>query len=249
MAEPEAQAAEVTAQAETTSTESAWYGDDNKELVESKGWKSGDDALKSYRELEKTFSGRVKIPGEDATPEERAKFNEKIGVPSDTDGYEISVPEEISSIRDEGIENTMKEVALEAGVPKVAFEKIVGSYYEKIAADMQAGMEQGMTALRDELGDKYEAEVEIAKRFAGNCSEEFRGLVESTGLGNNPIFIKEFISLGKKTMSDSLVRGTADNNDDKGYKPRYSSPDMYATGDDAESVKARAYFTKRGHKY
>jgi hypothetical protein len=143
----------------------------------------------------------------------------------------------------------MKEVALEAGVPKVAFEKIVGSYYEKIAADMQAGMEQGMTALRDELGDKYEAEVEIAKRFAGNCSEEFRGLVESTGLGNNPIFIKEFISLGKKTMSDSLVRGTADNNDDKGYKPRYSSPDMYATGDDAESVKARAYFTKRGHKY
>lgn len=248
MSEQEAQAAEATAQAETTST--TWFSEENKELVESKGWKSGDDALKSYRELEKSFSGRVKIPGEDATPEEIAKFNEKLGVPKDVEGYELNVPEEVSAIRDEGIENTMKAVALESGIPAAAFDKIVGAYYNKVAENMQASLEQGMTALKDELGDKYDAEVGIARRFAENCSEDFRGLLESTGLGNNPTFIKEFIRLGKKTLSDSLIKGTVDNPTDDGYKPKnINSPEMYATMEGPEGEKARKYFTDRGHKY
>jgi hypothetical protein len=100
------------------------------------------------------------------------------------------------------------------------------------------------------LGDKYDEGLAVAQRFAGECSDEFRELMETTGLGNNPIIVKEFMSLGKKTLSDSLIRGEAGNADDKGYVPQYKdSPEMYASGEDEESVKARKYFTDRGHKY
>jgi hypothetical protein len=238
---------EATTETETTST---WYGEENAEVVQSKGWKTGDDAIKSYRELEKMSSGRVKMPTPESSAEEIRAFYQKTGCPENPDGYEISVPEGAEYFQDEATEGVLKEVAHEMGVSKQAFEKIVGAYYEKMAADMAQGREQGEAALKEEYGDKYEAELEIAKRFCSECSEEFQDLLVKSGLGNNPIFIKEFNGLGKKILSDTLIKGEVGNSDEQGYKPQYpNTPEMYASGEGEESVKARAWFTARGHVY
>ena len=136
------------------------------------------------------------------------------------------------------------------GVSKQAFEAIVGKYYDHMATQVAAGAAAGEKTLREELGAGYDEGLAVAQRFAGSCSDEFMQLMDTTGLGNNPIIIKQFIDLGKKTMNDSLIKGQAGNSDDAAYEPQYkTSPEFYAGGEDEDSVKARAYFTNKGHKY
>jgi len=235
---------------EPSTTTEQWYGDEYKEVVAKKGWKAPTDALKSYVELEKTFSGRVKMPTPESSAEEIRQFYQKTGCPENPDGYEIQVPEEVAALRDEAAESELRKVAHEMDVSKQAFEAIVGKYYGQMANQMVQSRVQGETALKEEFGDKYDENVKIAQRFAGNCSEEFRELMEKTGMGNNPIIIKEFINLGKKTMSDSLIKGEQGSSAEEAFVPSHqNSPDMYKHGEDEYSVKARAYFSARGHKY
>jgi len=233
---------------EPTTTSEDWYGE-YKGVVEQKGWKSPADAIKSYTELEKTMGGRLKMPTPESSAEEIRAFYQKTGCPENPDGYEIQVGEEAARFRDEATENELKGVAHQMGVSKQAFEAIVGKYYEHMATQVAAGAAAGEKTLREELGAGYDEGLAVAQRFAGSCSDEFMQLMDSTGLGNNPIIIKQFIDLGKKTMNDSLIKGQAGDGE-PGYKPQYStSPEMYATGEDEESTKARAYFTAKGHKY
>lgn len=234
---------------EQTTQETKWYSDAYKDVVAKKGWKTGDDALKSYTELEKSFGGRVKLPSPESSAEEIRAFYQKTGCPENPDGYELKdLPADIA--RNEDAEKAVRQIAYDFGVSKQAFESIVKGYYEKLATDMQKSREDGERALRQELGDKYDAELNIARSFCKTCSNEFKDLLEKTGLGNNPVFIKEFINKGKQTMGDTLIRGHQEGNKEESYIPQYKdSPEMYKSGEDDESKKARAFFEAKGFKY
>jgi hypothetical protein len=227
----------------------SWYSETNKELVTKKGWKTGDDALKSYTELERSLGSRVKMPSPESSAEEIRAFYQKTGCPENPEGYEIKEVAE-GAVRDEISENELKKIAYQNGVSKQAFESIVKGYYDNQAAQLQQGRIQGEKQLREELGTKYDAELTIGKRFCAECSDEFKNLLETTGLGNSPIIVKEFIRLGKKTMSDTLIKGDTSGDKEGEYVPKFKdSPSMYASGEDEDSKKARAYFESRGHKY
>ncbi len=234
-------------QTETTS----WYSDENKDVVERCGWKGPNDAIQSYRNQEKMSSGMVKMPTPESSAEEIRAFYQKRGCPENPEGYEVAAPEGLEAYRDEGIEGAMKQIAYDQGVSKQAFESIVRGYYEKLNADMVAGKEAGEKTLREKHGDKYDEFVEVANRFFDTCSPEFCELVKLSGLANNPVFVNEFNAKGKQTMADTLIKGSVDGTkEEEGYAPKYKdSPDMYATGEDDESKKARAWFEARGHKY
>lgn len=237
-------------QQETTSTK--WYSDDNAELVERAGWKSADDAIQSWRNIEKTSSGKVKMPTPESSAEEIRAFYQKTGCPENPEGYEVPTVEGAEHFRDEGTENALKQIAYDYGIPKQAFEAIVKGYYDKLAADSRAGLEAGEKVLKEEWKDNYDENLKISQRFCGTCSDEFRELMEKTGLGNNPIVIKEFLEKGKQTMSDTLIKGTGDDGETKeGYKPKYpNSPEQYANMEGEEGEKARAWFEKnKGHTY
>ena len=240
----------LLAEAGNSNETTQWYSDNYKEVVEKKGWKTGDDALKSYTELEKSMGARVKMPTPESSAEEIRAFYQKTGCPENPDGYEIKVSEEIPAfLRNEDIENDLKKIAHAEGISKQGFETIVSKFYERQNEMVQHSRQQGEAKLKEEWSTKYPEELEIAKRFCNECSDEFKQLLEQSGLGNNPLFIKEFNRLGKKTMSDSLIRGSQGDNE-PAYEPKYkSSPAMYATGEDEESKKAREYFKARGFKY
>jgi hypothetical protein len=256
----DAQVPQEAGNTEVTSEQGNWYSDDYKDVVERTGWKDPNDAIKSYRELEQMSSGKVKLPEDDATwakvlesDEEKEKLRDRLGIPkppASTEDYQIALDESLDGIRDIGTEEAMKAIALEQGVPKQAFESMVQSYYQAMAEGMKKSYEDGQTALRDELGDKYDESLKVAQRFIENTSPEFKELLEATGLGNNPVVVKEFMTLGKKTLSDSIIKGTPDKQEDPNWKPAYpDSPDMYAYAEGPDGERARAYFTKRGHKY
>ena len=228
----------------------SWYNEDNKELVTQKGWSSADDALRSYRELEKGYSGRVKMPTPESSAEEIRSFYQRTGCPENPEGYEIKTSEGADQFRNESVEKALSQIAYEQGVSKQAFEAIANRYYEKMTDDLSQSRESGERTLREELGEKYDESIKVAQRFAGGCSPEFMDLMDSTGLGNNAVVVKEFIRLGQATMADELIKGDGAEPKKDEYVPQYKdSPEMYATGEDGESAKAREYFTSRGHKY
>lgn len=228
-------------------TETPWYSDEYKDVVAQKGWDEPNKALKSYVELERSLGTRVKLPSPESSADEIRAFYQKTGCPENPDGYEIQVPENIPV--DDEMLSALRQSAYESGVSKQAFEGIVKTYFDKMSSAMDIGRQQGEEQLRQELGTKYDAEVSIARRFCETRSEEFRKFLDDSGLGNNPIIIKEFIDIGKKTMGDSLIRGSGEEEKTE-YTPHYKdSPEMYKAGEDEESKKARAYFEARGHKY
>jgi hypothetical protein len=229
----------------------AWHSEENAELVTQQNWKSGDDVIRDYSELQKSASTRVNLLTEESSPEERSAFYTKIGRPDTPEGYEITeVPENIGF--DEDAIKQLRQDAFEAGVPKVAFETVLKNYLNRLSEQVVQTRVDGEKVLKEEIwkGD-YDANLEIAKRYVSeHCSDEFKQYLEDTGQGNNPIFAKHFYEQGKKTLSDTLIKGDQKGNGDPEYKPQYpNSPDMYKAGDDEESKKARAYFTAKGYVY
>ncbi len=231
-------------------TTSPWYSEENKEVVERCGWKDPNDAIKSFRNVEKMSSGMAKMPTPESSAEEIRAFYQKTGCPENPEGYEVANPEGVyDNIRDEGIENAMKVIAHEQGVSKQAFESIIRGFYEKANADLQASKAQGEQSLREQHGEKYDEVLEISNRFFDTCSPEFCELVKVAGLANHPVFINEFLAKGKQIMADTLIKGDT-TEEKKEVTIKYpNSPEMYASGEDDESKEGRAYHEAKGFKY
>jgi hypothetical protein len=254
MSEQEATGGEATLLSPEPATTSAWYGEESAGVVESKGWKTADDAIKSYTELEKMSSGRVKMP-DFSNPEQNAEeiraFYQKTGCPENPEGYTPDLQEGSEKFIDAETMDVIRKAAWDSGTSNQAFSTTVKAVVDAMESRLAQSLQQGEAALKEEFGDKYDENLSIAQRFVKEaCSPEFLEIMDTTGLGNNPVVLKEFINLGKKTMADTLIKGQVANSEEAEYVPRYAdSPEMYATGEDEESVKARAWHTARGHKY
>lgn len=236
-------------------TQENWYPDEYKDIVAQRGWSGSGDVLKSYVNLDKEMGGRTKIPTPESSAEEVSAFYAKIGRPENPDGYEIKdVPENVP--RDEMIEALMRKVAFDSGVPKVAFEAQVKSYFDAMSQSITQAEDAGDAELQKTWGAAYKANSAIVQRACDELipdeklHEEFADLVKRMGLRNNPVFANVFLGIGTKILDDSLIKGEGGGEEKEGYKPQYlNSPEQYATGDDEESKKARAYFRAKGHTY
>jgi hypothetical protein len=234
-------------QAEATS----WYSDEHRDLVTRCGWKDPNDAVKSYRELEKSASGKIKMPTPASSAEEIRAFYQKTGCPENPDGYTFTIPETVEEYRDKEMESAIRQLAFDAGGKKQTIEAVVNGYYQKLADDFKRSKEEGEKELRAEFGDGYDEALATAERFFGECSSEFCSLIKRAGLASNPIVIREFLSKGKQMLSDTLVKGDGGGDNKEEYVPKNeNSPQMYATMEGEEGEKARAWFTKnKGYKY
>lgn len=150
-------------------------------FAENKGWESLDDAIESYRNLEK-FHGvsedrLAKIPDfKDA--EATAAFYRKLGAPESPDGYEIALPEGADESA-EAFLGAMKGAFHEAGLSKRQAEAVAGKYQEIAAAEQaraQAAREAAAKAAADEFNaspdrDAIKAQAQLARQ-AFNVSDE-----------------------------------------------------------------------------
>ncbi len=227
----------------------AWHSDENAELVTQQGWKDPNDVIRDYSELQKSASGGVKIPTDESSPEELSAFYTKIGVPENKDGYEVEVPENVPMSQE--MVSKLRGWALEAGTPKIAFDTVLKNYLQEMSEQVTRSVEVAKAELREEWKNDYDVNFEMADRFVTHeCSDEFRLALIETGLNNHPVFVREFLSLAKKTATDKLIKGDTKGEKKEGYVPRYKDdPEMYRTGDDEESQKARQYFIDKGHVY
>ena len=91
----------------------------------------------SYLEQEKMNSGRVNMPTDTSTPEEKGAFYQKLGRPDNAEGYNLPALPEGQNYNEDLI-NTMRGVAFESGVSDSQFSGLVAKFAEAQGAASEA---------------------------------------------------------------------------------------------------------------
>lgn len=132
-------------------------------------------ALESGYNLEKLIgfekAGRTLVmPKDDATPEERAAFFQKLGAPDKADGYKL--PEALAQ---DPVAQKFRDIAHKSGMLPKQFEESLAFVTAEAKAIQEQQQqqravqgEQDMGALKGEWGAKYDENIELAKRAAQN---------------------------------------------------------------------------------
>ena len=208
---------------------------------------------KSYLELEKMDSGKIKMPDDSTTAEEKSAFYQKIGRPETVEGYELPELAE-GEAYDDQMMGAIKNYALENNIPKDMFSGMVGIYMQEANAAMERQAVATEDALKQEWGGQYDANIEISRRALRELApaEITEPLIAELGrmnMDNSEPFVKFLHSVGSKMMDDTLVKGDAVPQKDS-YVPKYiNSPTMYRNMEGPEGEQARAYFDSKQIAY
>ena len=166
----------------------------------------------SFKSRQK-LSNAVNIPGKDATPEDVAEFNKKLGVPEKPEGYNYALPEDLVTpeVKDEhqvsvnGFLSAVHKAGATPGVVKAALDW----FYEDVRqakanqdATLKNSVSDGEARLRKEWGQDYDANTEFARREYGRVDPEFAALMDQAELGgvklrNHPAAMRVFAAYGR----------------------------------------------------
>lgn len=158
-------------------------------------------------------SGRVKVPGENATPEELATFRKALGVPDAPTEYEFKAPvgEDGNPIAlDEAMLSRIAESAHKNGVPKAAAEAWVADYIQgeldQLASAQRELDAQAQKWVKDQGSEANAkiASVDRAARALDLSREDMRALRAAWGPEKAMTIMAR---LGEGMAEDSLIGG------------------------------------------
>lgn len=193
----------------------------NRDWLKAKGFKSLDDLAKSYRSAEHTIrnGGKgVQVPGDGAKPEEIAAFNKAIGVPENVDGYAFDMPDGLTEeLLDMPLLGSIREVALEAGVPAKGFKSLVEGVIAKQLDAQQAARaaeNESRDTLLKEWGPQKDAklaDVNNGMRALGlkpaHVAAMQRGFAEQFGEAGSRFTLELLQKIGAGVAEDALLGG------------------------------------------
>jgi len=189
----------------------------NRDWLKSKGYKTADDVVKSYREAEKQLrnGGKFAVPDEKATPEEVAAFRSAIGVPDAPDKYEFAAPE--GEEVDASFAEPMRKIAHESGVPAPAFKSLAEGFIAWQADQLEAmkvAEDQDADALLTSWGDQrasHLADVNRAMQALGLTAVDVagmqRGFALIEGKPGSRKTLELLARLGAGMSEDALIGG------------------------------------------
>lgn len=179
---------------------------------------SPQDAIKAVADLRKRESTSIRIPGENATDEERAAYRKAIGVPEKPEQYAFVMPEgrEANDV-DKAFQNHFAQVFHKFDIPAHAAKGLNDEWNKFIdeAAKVQAEADKSfakatMDALKQEWGDDFERNNTLATRAAqeilGKDFEAATQIETKDGrlLLDHPIMMRAFASIGSEMAEGRL---------------------------------------------
>lgn len=181
-----------------------------------KTWdEAGPEIFKAYHHLE-----RWQIPGEDATPEQKAAFHRRMGVPEKVEDYKITpeVPEGVPW--NDEIQGAFAKFAHEQGLPPAVATRVVNWYLQRAGqgVDMQTTasaeeIKKTQAALRSKWGGAYDRNAGLVNRAVEEYgSEEFTTLLDNTvvdgvKLGNHPAMLEFLRHYGEQRLEAGFIPG------------------------------------------
>ncbi len=184
-----------------------------RDWASTKGISAPDQALSSYRNLEKLMgadkAGRtVTLLGDEPTAEESSAFYDRLGRPAKADGYTFGAPEGA----DPAYANAAKAKFHELGITDSQASAIVEWQAEQISAatggqevDYTASVDADKATLRTEWGAAHDAKLSQAKKAAvdfGLDGEMVEGLEKTMGYAPLMRFMS---NIGSKLGEDTLI--------------------------------------------
>ena len=183
-----------------------------------------DSLEQTQRELHE--SGRIKLPGKEATDDERAAFAKALGVPEKPDGYakafKLELPDGVTLDENDqaqikGITEYLHAKGGFAAAPEVvkAAQELYVEMREAAQANLVAAGHQARLetekALKAEWGNEFKPNLQFtaqgAKALAGNDADELTSIRLENGvlLGDHPMFIKAMMQAGRMAGQDPLL--------------------------------------------
>lgn len=191
-----------------------WYEGADAEIVghiQTKGWDDPVKAAKAHRELEKLMGSKnaIELPGDDAKPEDIAKFYTKLGRPESAEKYEFKPEEGVKINKD--FENGFRKWAHDAGLSQKQAQALYNNYNsfaKGLMADGSATMTKmtndGKAALTKDWGAEYGNKVEAARRALDQFGVKN---VTTDDLLINPGLMKIVAEAGQKFLEADFVGG------------------------------------------
>jgi hypothetical protein len=187
----------------------------HRDYVKGKNFKTIDDMAKSYREAEKALrdSGRVKIPGADAKPEEVAEFRKLLGVPDDAKGY--AMPEITNAdgnpvpLNDTLLAGVFEDAHAE-GMSKAPMDNLAAKFVQRqldMVADQDSQLQAAADAVVKSWGNQATEKLAAVDRAAsalGLSRNEMLGM--RSALGSEKLLLM-MARLGEGMAEDVMITG------------------------------------------
>jgi len=166
---------------------------------------------KSYVESQKMIGGSIRIPREDAKPEEIEAFFNKLGRPEKADGYQYTLPyPEYIDWNKERLTDFANQAHKAGFTPKQVQTAL--DWYGKAYADEFQGrkrsFEEATTALKTKWGGAFDRNMALAKRardlYGG---EEAKKFFADDPLGNNPVLIEMLAKMASDLEEGDYLGG------------------------------------------
>lgn len=193
------------------------------------------DLGKAALDLKGKADGAIKVPGDDATEEQKAEFRKALGVPEKPEGYELEVPD----TADQGLVTWYRDTAHHLGLSAAQATSLFQSYNGMVAQKIQAAQEARETALaadmeaiKTEWGDNYEANAEVVRRAQekfGN-SDVFKQFLTQHNAENNPVLVRFFFEVGKAMLDDKAAGGSMPPRTERKPGMNYTTMDQFTKG-------------------
>lgn len=179
------------------------------------------DMVRSIKEARKRES-LVRVPGKDATDEEKATYYKAIGVPETSDGYKFEVPEGVELTPEiEANNKEWAEILHKERVPVKTVNALISHIQKQAEAQQKAEIEadadfvvQGEAALKSEWkGQEYERNKTAANQAfktaadrAGVNIEDLKRIETKEGrfLMDHPAMLRMFAVFGREMSEGSL---------------------------------------------
>ena len=152
-----------------------------------------------------------KIPGQDATEEERQSFFRELGVPDNPEKYELnteSVPE--GAELDENLLNNFKDTAHKLNMTPDQAQGLMDWFHQQTGQSLQDAQQQNeqqkqeaMQALKQEWGRDFDKNLQVANRLVDKY--ELSGILDQEKLSNSPDLAKALNQIAKDMGEDQNI--------------------------------------------
>jgi hypothetical protein len=203
--------------------------------------------VKSYVNLERAYgsNNKVAIPGEHATPEEKAEFFNRIGRPEKPEGYEIKMPDKVGDkpfpkeLWSDERAKTFATKAHELGLTKAQAQALVEYQaanglgdFESVTGAQARAQADADAALRAKWpGQMYDTKLALAQKAAVQAGGE--KILSNPKLANDPDVIEMLANVGGMIVENPAAgaRGTSSVQSDPKAEIAKMESDMMAQGD------------------
>lgn len=175
-----------------------------------KDYKDISGLIKSHLNLQTMVGDSIKVPKE-MTAENLAPIWDKLGRPKTAGEYNFSLEGDLKEVKlNQDMTDWAKQLFHKHGLNPQQANGLMQEYVAKeqgtLAQQQEAQESQALEwedKLRDDFGDKFDEKVTLAQRAANMFTDqETRDWLETSGLGNNPNFVKTFAKIGALLQED-----------------------------------------------